>query len=213
MAPRSKIEESHEVESCVRGFHVYKDKWTPTIGETLSCELEDGNLFDPYAVAIKKGTNVIGHIPRKISAACSLFLEMSGTLTCEITDSNHQYSFDLPQGGLQIPCKLVFKSRDATLMKKMKWLVKTVPDIEVNFKQTAPLKRNLELPLKPPAKKTRTTKAKKPAASASSSASNKTAIIDLDQKLDKPLDRDVAKEIPWVNFSRQALTAVDKSLI
>ena len=42
-----------------------------------TCEMEDENLFDPYAVAItEKGSNVIGHnIPRKISAACSLFLE------------------------------------------------------------------------------------------------------------------------------------------
>ena len=40
-------------------------------------EMEDDNLFDPYAVAItEKGSNVIEHnIPRKISAFCSLFLE------------------------------------------------------------------------------------------------------------------------------------------
>ena len=42
-----------------------------------TCEMEDENLFDPYAVAVtEKGSNVIGHnIPRKISAVCSLFLE------------------------------------------------------------------------------------------------------------------------------------------
>lgn len=89
--------------------------------------IRNGNLFDPYAVAIKKGSEVIGHIPRKISPACFLFLEMSGTLTCEITDSNHQYSFDLPQGGMQISCKLIFRSRDLTLM--------TVPLIELKCKQ------------------------------------------------------------------------------
>ena len=44
--------ELHVLESCVRGFHVYKDMWTAVTGEVLSCEMKDGNLFDPYAVAI-----------------------------------------------------------------------------------------------------------------------------------------------------------------
>ena len=62
-------------ESCVRGFHVYKDVWAPVTGEVLLCEMEGKNLFDPYAVAIKEGSEVIVHVPRKISAACFLFLE------------------------------------------------------------------------------------------------------------------------------------------
>jgi len=92
------------VESCVCGFHVYKNIWTPITGKVMSCEMKDMNFFDPYAVAIKKGSEVIGHIACKISAACFNFLDMGGTITCEITDSHHQYSFDQPQGGLEIPC-------------------------------------------------------------------------------------------------------------
>ena len=69
---RMKIMEMHVVESCVHGFHVYQDIWTLTTGERLSCQTEDSNAFDPYAVAIRKSANVIGHVPRKISAACSL---------------------------------------------------------------------------------------------------------------------------------------------
>jgi len=65
----------HVVDSCVRGFHVYKDIWTPDTGEVLSCEREDGNPMDPYAVAIQRGSEVIGHVPRLISAACSLFMQ------------------------------------------------------------------------------------------------------------------------------------------
>jgi len=42
------------VESCVCGFHVFKDVWTLVTGEALSCEMKDKNFFDPYAVAIKK---------------------------------------------------------------------------------------------------------------------------------------------------------------
>ena len=69
-------------------------------GEVLSCKGKDGNIMDPFAVAIMKGLEIIGHVPHKISAACYLFIQKGGILTCIITDSNHQYSSDLPQRGL-----------------------------------------------------------------------------------------------------------------
>ena len=62
--------------------------------------MEDSNAFNPYAVAIRKSENVIGHVPWK--SAGSLFIQRGGTLTCILIDSRRQYSADLPQGGLQI---------------------------------------------------------------------------------------------------------------
>ena len=59
-----------ERNSCVFGYHIYKDIWDAVIGEELLCEREPDNRSDRYAVAIKKD----GIIPRKISRACSLFL-------------------------------------------------------------------------------------------------------------------------------------------
>ena len=50
----TKIMEMHVVESCVRGFHVYQDIWTPTTGERFTCQTGNSNAFDPYAVAIRK---------------------------------------------------------------------------------------------------------------------------------------------------------------
>ena len=35
--------ETIEVESAVRGYHVYQSIWTPTIGETLVCKCEGGS--------------------------------------------------------------------------------------------------------------------------------------------------------------------------
>ena len=72
--------------ACVRGFHVYSDIWTPFVGETLACEQGNGNSNDPYAVTIKKGSKVVGHVLRKSPKACSLFLLLGGTICCEITD-------------------------------------------------------------------------------------------------------------------------------
>jgi len=41
-------------------------------GERLPCQAEDSNDTDPFEVAIKKGADIIGHVPRKISRACLL---------------------------------------------------------------------------------------------------------------------------------------------
>ena len=95
-----------EVESSVRGHHVYMQEWTPFIGEKLECQREEANEQDPYAVVIVKRTagcrtKVVVHVPKRISAACSLFLQRSGNIECTITGAR-RYSSDLPQGGLTV---------------------------------------------------------------------------------------------------------------
>ena len=77
--------EMYVIDSCVR-HHVSKHFWTPTIGETLVYKREPDNPTDVYAVAVMVNSIVVGHVPRKISAACSLFLRRNGsTLHCTIT--------------------------------------------------------------------------------------------------------------------------------
>ena len=107
--------ETHVFDSCIRGHHVSKDFWTPVIYEELVCAQESGNPHDPYAVEIKKGSVVVGHVPRNISAVCSLFLR-AGTITATVTNSR-QYSNDLPQGGLEVPCVLKFCGEARTIDK------------------------------------------------------------------------------------------------
>ena len=50
--------DTHEVVSCVRGYHIYGNIWIPSVGDLLSCERESGNLNDLYAVAIKNGASM-----------------------------------------------------------------------------------------------------------------------------------------------------------
>ena len=40
------------MESCVRGYHIYKDIWEASVGEELPCQHESGNRADPFAVAV-----------------------------------------------------------------------------------------------------------------------------------------------------------------
>ncbi len=43
-------------ESCVRGYHVYKDIWEASVGEELPCQRENGNHADPFAVVNAAGS-------------------------------------------------------------------------------------------------------------------------------------------------------------
>ena len=97
----------------------------------LECQRKETDEQDPYAVAIVKRTagrrtKVVGHVPRRISTACSLFLQRSGNIDCTITRAR-RHSSDLPQGGLEVPCTLHF-SGDAQLMSKITKLLKLKND-------------------------------------------------------------------------------------
>ena len=85
-------DEEFRFTSCVRGFHVYESAWAPVYHEILHCSREEGNVHDPYAVKLMKSGRVVGHLPKKISATCSLFLRKGGTISCQVTDERQKRS-------------------------------------------------------------------------------------------------------------------------
>ena len=80
---------------------LYQGIWDADLGEQLPCQREPMNSKDPFAVAVVKSHVTVGHIPRKISSICSMFLRHGGTINCRVTASR-RYSRDLPQGGLEV---------------------------------------------------------------------------------------------------------------
>ena len=50
-------------DSIIRGYHEYKSILEAAFGEVLQCQREKANRHDPYAVAVMKGGNVVGHVP------------------------------------------------------------------------------------------------------------------------------------------------------
>ena len=112
----------YERESCIRGHHIYYPVWTSYVGEQLVCVREPLNSVDRFAVAVKKDDSVVGHLPKKISKICSLFLRRRGSIRCRVTGSR-RYSADLIQGGMEIPCVLLF-SGSTKEIKKVKKLFK-----------------------------------------------------------------------------------------
>ena len=125
-------------DAMVRGYHVYKDIWVATDGEFLQCARETNNIHDPFAVAVLKDNIIVGHIPKKVSAVCSLFLRRSGSIVCHVNGSR-RYSSDLPQGGLEIPCKLIFTG-NLSKIDKVRKLVK--PEI-ITVNTTKEAKNNM----------------------------------------------------------------------
>ena len=80
------------------------DIWTAAVGEILLCVREPTNASDRYAVAVTRPGGlgvVIGHLPRKLSKICSLFIRRGGSICCIVT-GGRRYSADLPEGGLEI---------------------------------------------------------------------------------------------------------------
>ena len=112
--------------SCVRGYHVYMDIWNAVLGEELLCQRETGNSSDMYTVAcmLKKDGTTVGHLPRKISCICTLFIRRGGTISC-LVNGRRKYSADLPQGGMEIPCiLLIFKGESKEIKRLVKLLSK-----------------------------------------------------------------------------------------
>ena len=117
---------SFETQSCIRGYHIYKAVWTPYIGETLPCSRELSNGHDPFAVQVSQlhgdDETIVGHLPRKVSSICSIFLRKGGKI-CATVCGSRRYSRDLLQGGLEIPCILKLETTDDVLMSKARKLL------------------------------------------------------------------------------------------
>ena len=79
-------------------------------------------------------TEIVGHIPRCISAMCSSFLRRGGEI-CYTVTGRRRYSSDLPQGGLKVPCTLCFMGNSKEL-KKVKIFYKTAPFLSKGEKVT-----------------------------------------------------------------------------
>ena len=58
------FKQSLELETYIKGHHVYKEVWTPEVGEKLNILMEPDNLADKFAVCVKKDQTVIGHLKK-----------------------------------------------------------------------------------------------------------------------------------------------------
>ncbi len=121
-----------EIHSCIRGYRVYQGIWTPIVNEQLTCRSEPGNIQDPHAVAVIKGVDVVGHVPRMISTMCSMFLRRAGSMiVCTVTGPR-RHSADLVQGGIEVPCKYLFTGEEIFIKKLKRLLPSDIPFVSTD---------------------------------------------------------------------------------
>ena len=73
---------TYEMESEIRGFHVYGKAWRPTIGDLLSTDRELANEDDKFAVGVYRTNHnkneLVGHLPAEFSCIAPYFIQNSG---------------------------------------------------------------------------------------------------------------------------------------
>ena len=111
--------------SVIRGHHVYKENWTPSISEELTINVEEENLFDRHAVAVLKNGEIVGHMPRTISRFSWFFIKRGGFIKAIVTGERKKGI------GLEVPCDYIY-SGPRTMMKKMKKLLNQADHTELS---------------------------------------------------------------------------------
>ena len=71
---------SWSTSSVVRGYHVYKNVWTPSIGEQLQLRRQDHERS-----CRERREGIVGHVPREMSRTYWHFIMHGGSVGCEIT--------------------------------------------------------------------------------------------------------------------------------
>ena len=105
------------LKTAIRGYHVYKDVWTPTIGDEFDCRQEPNNVEDRYAVGVygdSESSDVLGHLPREISQVSYFFLKHDGSITGKVTGKRR---YCRQRGGMEIPCELTYTGKRKNIWK------------------------------------------------------------------------------------------------
>ena len=111
-------------ESVICGHHVFKNIWTPRLGEVLLVKQEAGNTHDRRAVALLKADRtVVGHVPKEFSRVFWHFLSHGGKISCEVT-GRRKYG-----KGLEVPCVYQFLGSEKIITKMRDILYDKSPSV------------------------------------------------------------------------------------
>ena len=88
----------------IRGQHVYKDIWHPTLSEFLNVKFdthEDASDYDKHALGIYADETLVGHVLIELSSLLHFFLEADeqNHLICQVIGKRKR------EVGLVVPAK------------------------------------------------------------------------------------------------------------
>ena len=98
-----------EFETYIKGHHVYKNIWTPMLGEILQVRREPENIVDKFAVCVEKDDRVVGHLKKGDSGkfAKTIFYFIRSDVYSQRYVEINGKRCNLGDGeGLQVPCKI-----------------------------------------------------------------------------------------------------------
>ena len=108
---------TYEIEAFVMGYHVYKNTWTPFVGEALDVAMQPDNKMDKYAVAIfqERKKKVIGHLPLgksgKFAKTIFYFLKADEENKCKVVVTGKVVHKN--DGlGMKVPSRLIFTAEE-----------------------------------------------------------------------------------------------------
>jgi len=84
------------------------------------------NMATLYAVSVIRDDHIVGHLTHNISTPCHMLLRSGGTIV-SVVNGARRYSADLEQGGLEIPCRLIFRGITNESIEKVKSKLKRAP--------------------------------------------------------------------------------------
>ena len=108
------VKASAEIDTYVKGYHVYKNIWKPTVNEELETEMEPDNVIDKYVICVKKNTSIVGHLHLgkngKFAKMIFYFLRADQDAECKVVITGKEVNFGYGDG-MQVPCKLQVRSK------------------------------------------------------------------------------------------------------
>ena len=91
-----------EINSYVRGYHAYMDRWTPALGQVLTLKREPNNDKDKHAVAVLNDDVIVGHVPYNLAPRFPQYLRREvNKAFAEVTGEKVNRGAGY---GLEIPC-------------------------------------------------------------------------------------------------------------
>lgn len=127
-----------------RGYHIYMHTtWEKAnVNDKVFVQLEtniESIKIDPYCCAFKirdesKNYITVGHIPREISRFVYFFIKEENAMVDGYLLSTQYRQSPIPAGGLEVPVKLKFTSRQFDIHNKMiKFIAQYDYDAEVSY--------------------------------------------------------------------------------
>ena len=103
---------SFNLDSFIKGYHVYQEVWSPELHEMLGTVPEPRNIVDKYAVSVQRDDDVVGHLMKgksgRFAKKIFYFLRADKKNHCTVVVTGKAINRGNGEG-MQVPCTLNFK--------------------------------------------------------------------------------------------------------